>query len=124
MRFMVMHKQDKDSEAGVPPSQELMAGMGTFTAEGVKAGVLLSAEGLEPSSKGVRLKFSGGKRSVIDGPFTESKELVGGFAMVQVKSKEETIEWASQFAKVLCDAKVVGDVEIDVRQVLEVSEFR
>jgi hypothetical protein len=124
MRFLVMHKADKDSEAGVPPTPELMAEMEKLTEEMVKAGVFLSADGFEPSSKSVRLNFSGGKRSVIDGPFTESKELVGGFAMVQVKSKEEAIEWASQFAKVLYDAKVVGDVEIDVRQVREVSEFR
>ncbi len=93
MRVMVLVKADKNSEAGVLPTKELLAEMGKFNEELVKAGVLLAAEGLQASSKGARVKFSGGKRTVIDGPFAESKELIAGFWIWQVKSKEEAIEW-------------------------------
>src|SRR5207249_4166709 len=93
MRFMVLVKANKDSEAGILPSQELLTEMGQFNEELVKAGVLLAGEGLHPSSKGARVRFSGGKRTVIDGPFTEAKELIAGFWLWQVKSKEEAIEW-------------------------------
>ena len=94
MRFMVMVKATKDSEAGVMPDTELLAAMGRYNDELVKAGVMLAGEGLHPSSKGVRIRFSGDRRSVIDGPFAETKELVAGFWIWQVKSKEEAIEWA------------------------------
>src|SRR5207248_4048275 len=96
MRFMVMVKANEDSEAGVMPSEELLTEMGKFNEELVKAGVLLAAEGLQPSSKGARVRFSGSKRTVIDGPFTEAKELVAGFWLIQAKSKEETIEWVKR----------------------------
>src|SRR3989442_11282246 len=93
MRFMVLVKADKNSEAGVMPSQQLLTAMGKYNEELAKAGVLLAAEGLHPSSKGVRVRFAGGKKTVIDGPFTETKELIAGFWPWQVKSKEEAIEW-------------------------------
>jgi hypothetical protein len=109
-RFMMVHKADRNSEAGVAPSPAMMAGMAKLTDEMTKAGVLLSAEGLRPSSKGVRLNFSGSKRTVTDGPFAESKELIAGYTMVKVNSMEEAIEWATRFAK------VVGDVEVDIRE--------
>jgi hypothetical protein len=110
-RFMMMYKADESSEAGVSPTSEVME---KWTQDMVEAGVLLSAQALQPSSKGARLKFAGGKRTVRDGPFTESKELIGGFCMLQVKLKEEAIEWGSRFAKTLRDARVEGDLEIDI----------
>jgi hypothetical protein len=117
---MVIVKASKDSEAGVLPSQELLAAMGKYNEELVKAGVLLAAEGLHASSKGARVKFSGGKRTVIDGPFTESKELIAGFWLWQVKSKEEAIEWVKR-----CPAPMGAeqDGEIEIRQVFEASDF-
>jgi hypothetical protein len=111
MRFLVVRKADRNSEAGVSPALE------NLTEEMRKAGVFLSAERLQPSSKGTRLRFSRGKHTVIDGPFAESKELIGGFAMLQVKSKGEAIEWAIGFANVLYEADVTGDLEVDVLQV-------
>jgi hypothetical protein len=116
MRFMLLVKADQNTEAGVLPSKELVAAMGQFNEEMVKAGVLLAAEGLHPSSKGARLKFSGGERTVIDGPFTETKELVAGFWIIQVKSKAEAIEWASR-------VPFADDEVIEVRQVFETSDF-
>ncbi len=110
-RFMMMYKADESSEAGVSPTSEVME---KWTQDMVEAGVLLSAQALQPSSKGARLKFAGGKRTVRDGPFTESKELIGGFCMLQVKLKEEAIEWGSRFAKALRDARVEDDLEIDI----------
>jgi hypothetical protein len=110
-RFMLMYKADEASEAGVSSTSEVMK---QWTQDMVEAGVLLSSEALQPSSKGARLNFAGGKRTVRDGPFTESKELIGGFCMLQVKLKEEAIEWSSRFAKALCDARVEGDLEIDI----------
>src|SRR5206468_2636063 len=112
MRFMVMVKATPNSEAGAMPSEELLAAMGKFNEELVKAGVMLAAEGLHPSAKGVRVRFSGGKRTVIDGPFAETKELVAGFWLWQVKSKEEAIEWLKR-------APFGGGTEIEIRQVFE-----
>ena len=120
MRFMVIVKATPNSEAGVMPSQELLAAMGAFNEELVKAGVMLAGEGLQPSSKGARVKFSGGKRTVIDGPFTETKELIAGFWMIQAKSLEEAVEWARR-----CPAPMGEgvDAEIEVRQVFEAADF-
>ena len=117
MRFLIMHKSNEENEAGVPPSKELMEGIGKLMAESAEAGVLLATEGVHPSSKGARLAFSEGKRTITDGPFAEAKELIAGFAIVQVESKDEAIEWATRFAD------VIGDVEIEVRQVIELSDF-
>ena len=116
MRFMVIVKANKDSEAGVLPSTEILTAMGKFNEELVKAGVMLAGEGLHPSSKGVRVRFSGGKHTVIDGPFTETKELVAGFWLWQVKSKEEAIEWLKR-------APFGGGTEIEIRQVFEADDF-
>jgi hypothetical protein len=116
MRFMLLVKADQNTEAGVLPSKHLVAAMGQFNEERVKAGVLLAAEGLHPSSKRARLKFSGGERTVIDGPFTEAKELGAGFWIIQVQSKAEAIEWASR-------VPFADDEVIEVRQVVEGSDF-
>src|SRR5687767_9035313 len=96
MRFMLIVKADKDSEAGVMPDEKLLAEMGKYNEELVKAGVMLAGEGLQPSSKGARVRFAGSKRTVIDGPFSETKELIAGFWIFQVKSKEEAIEWVKR----------------------------
>ena len=116
MRVMVMVPASKDSEAGVLPSRELLAEMSKFNEGLVKAGVMLAGEGLHPSSKGVRVKFSGEKRTVIDGPFTESKELIAGFWLWQVKSMEEAVEWLKR-------APFGGGVEIEIRPVFEAEDF-
>ncbi|RAN81065.1 dehydrogenase [Bacillus sp. SRB_336] len=116
MRFMVMVKADKDSEAGVMPSQQLLTEMGKFNEELVKAGIMLAGEGLQPSSKGVRVKFSGHQRTVTDGPFAETKELVAGFWLWQVKSKDEAIEWLKR-------APFDGGAEVELRQVFEAEDF-
>ena len=116
MRFMVIVKATKDSEAGVLPSQELLAEMGKFNEELVKAGVMLAAEGLQSSSKGKRVKFSGEKRTVIDGPFAETKELIAGFWLWQCKSMEEAIEWLKR-------APFDGGTEVEIRQVFELEDF-
>src|SRR5437868_4147586 len=120
MRFLVMVKASRDSEAGVMPSQQLLTEMTRYNEELVKAGVMLAGEGLQPSSKGARVKFSGGKRTVTDGPFAEAKELVAGFWLIQVKSKEEAIEWVKR-----CPDPMGQDVEaeIEIRQVYEASDF-
>jgi len=120
MRFMVMVKATKDSEAGVMPEEKLLAEMGKYNEELVKAGILLAAEGLQPSSKGARVRFSGDKRTVIDGPFAETKELVAGFWLWQVKSKEEAIEWVKR-----CPNPFPGneESEIEIRQVFEAEDF-
>ena len=115
MRFMVLVKADKNSEAGVLPDEKLLAEMGKFNEELAKAGVILAAEGLQASSKGARVRFSGGKRTVIDGPFAEAKELVAGFWLWQVKSKEEAIEWLKRAP--------FEDTEVEIRQVFEADEF-
>jgi hypothetical protein len=118
MRFMVMVKANKDSEAGVMPSEKLLADMGKYNEELVKAGVLLAAEGLQPSSKGARVRFSGSKRTVIDGPFTETKELIAGFWILQARSKAEVIEWVKR-----CPNPMEGESEIEIRQVFEAEDF-
>ncbi|HSS77781.1 MAG TPA: YciI family protein [Thermoanaerobaculia bacterium] len=118
MKFMVIVKANKDSEAGVMPSQELLTAMGNFNEELVKAGVMLAGEGLQPSSKGARVKFSGDKRTVVDGPFAETKELVAGFWLWQVRSKEEAIEWVKR-----CPNPMEGESEIEIRQVFEAEDF-
>jgi hypothetical protein len=118
MRFMVMVKATKDSEAGKMPSEELLLAMAKFNEEMVKAGVMLDANGLQPSSKGARVRFSGDKRTVIDGPFAETKELVAGYWVLQVKSKEEAIEWIKR-----CPNPHEGESEIEIRQVFELEDF-
>jgi hypothetical protein len=118
MRFLVMVKATKDSEAGVMPDERLLTEMGKFNEELVKAGILLAAEGLHPSSKGARVKFSGEKRTVVDGPFAETKELVAGFWLWQVKSLEEAIEWVRR-----CPNPHPGESEIEIRQVFEAEDF-
>ena len=118
MRFMILVKATKDPEAGVMPSQQLLAEMGKFNEELVKAGVLLAGEGLQPTSKGARVKFSGSKRTVTDGPFAETKELIAGFWIWQVKSKAEAIEWAKR-----CPNPHPGESEIEIRQIFEAEDF-
>src|SRR4051794_41879758 len=118
MRFIVMLKANPDTEAGVVPDERLLTEMGKYNEELVKAGVMLAGEGLQPSSKGARVRFSGDKRTVIDGPFTESKELIAGFWMFQVNSKEEAIEWVKR-----CPNPLEGEAEIEIRQVFEASDF-
>jgi hypothetical protein len=115
MRFMVMVKATKDSEAGKMPSEELLSAMAKFNEEMVKAGVMLDANGLQPSSKGARVQFSGAKRTVIDGPFAETKELVAGFWLVQVKSKDEAIEWVKRAP--------FANAVVEIRQVFEADDF-
>ena len=115
MRVMVIVKANKDSEAGVLPDEKILTEMGKFNEELVKAGVLLAAEGLQASSKGVRVRFSGGKKTVIDGPFAETKELVAGFWLWQVKSKQEAIEWLKRAP--------FDETEVEIRQVFEAEDF-
>jgi len=118
MRFMVIVRATKDSEAGALPSEELLTAMGKYNEELAKAGILLAGEGLQPSSKGARVRFSGAKRTVIDGPFAETKELIAGFWLWKVKSKEEAIEWVKR-----CPNPMPGDSEIEIRQVFEAEDF-
>lgn len=118
MRFMIIVKATKDSEAGVMPSEQLLTEMGKYNEELVKAGVMLAGEGLQPSSKGARVRFSGSRRTVIDGPFAETKELIAGFWLWRVKSKEEAIEWVKR-----CPNPMPGESEIDIRQVFEAEDF-
>jgi hypothetical protein len=115
MRFMVIVKANKDSEAGVLPDPRILAEMGKFNEELMKAGVMLAGEGLQASSKGARVRFSGGKKTVIDGPFTEAKELIAGFWLWQVRSKEEAIEWLKRAP--------FQDEEVEIRQVFEAADF-
>ena len=118
MRFMIIVKATKDSEAGAMPSEQLLTERGKFNEELVKAGVMLAGEGLQPSSKGARVKFSGSKRTVIDGPFAETKELIAGFWLWQVKSKEEAVEWVKR-----CPNPHNEDCEVEIRQVFEAEDF-
>jgi hypothetical protein len=118
MRFMVMVKATRDSEAGALPSQELLQAMGKYNEELVKAGIMLAGEGLQPSSKGARVQFDGTKRAVVDGPFTETKELVAGFWLWQVKSLDEAIEWVKR-----CPNPMPGPSEIEIRQVYDMEDF-
>lgn len=120
MRFMVIVKADKNSEAGIMPSTELLAAMGKYNEELVKAGIILAGEGLHASSKGARVRFAGKKRTVIDGPFAETKELIAGFWIIQVKSREEAIEWIK---RVPFDVPENDPVEIEIRQVFEAEDF-
>jgi len=115
MRFMVLVKADKNAEAGVLPDTKILAAMGKFNEELVKAGVMLAGEGLQPSSKGARVKFSGGKKTVIDGPFAEAKELVAGFWLWQCKSKAEAIEWLKRAP--------FEETEVEIRQIFEAEDF-
>ena len=118
MRFMVIVKATKDSEAGVMPSQQLLAEMGKFNEELAKAGVLLAAEGLQPTSRGARVRFSGKKRTVIDGPFAETKEVIAGFWIWNIKSKEEAIEWVKR-----CPNPHDEETDVEIRQIFEAEDF-
>ncbi len=118
MRFMIMIRADKSTEAGVLPDEQLLTDMMKFNEELVKAGVMLAGEGLQPSSKGARVRFSGSKRTVIDGPFSETKELIAGYWIWQVKSREEAIEWVKR-----CPNPMPGESEIEIRQVFEAADF-
>jgi hypothetical protein len=118
MRVMVMVKGNKDSEAGVMPKRKLLEDMGKFNEELAKAGILLAGEGLKPTSQGKRVRFSGSKRTVIDGPFTESKELIAGFWLWQVRSMEEAVEWVKR-----APCPFEGESEIEIRQVFEAEDF-
>ena len=118
MRFMVMVKATAGTEAGMMPSEELLAAMAKYNEELVKAGVMLDGSGLQPSAKGARVRFDGKKRTVIDGPFTEAKELVAGYWMIQVKSLAEAIEWVKR-----CPNPMDGESEIEIRQVYELEDF-
>ncbi|MFP2911238.1 YciI family protein [Pyxidicoccus sp. 3LFB2] len=118
MRVMILIKATKDSEAGTMPSEQLMTEMGKYNEELVKAGIMLAGEGLHPSKKGARVRFSGDKRSVVDGPFAETKELVAGFWLWQVKSMEEAIEWVKR-----CPNPMMEDSEVEIRPVFEADDF-
>ena len=115
MRFMMLVKADESSEAGILPDEKVLTEMGKYNEELANAGVLLAGEGLQPSSKGVRVRFSGAERTVIDGPFTDAKELIAGYWLIQVKSKEEAIEWAKR--------SPMQESEIEIRQVFEADDF-
>ena len=120
MRFMIIVKASKDSEAGVMPEEKLFAAMESYHEELAKAGVLLEASGLQPTSKGWRIKYSGGKRAVMDGPFAETKELIAGYTLIQVKSPEEALEWTRRFPNPQGEG---ADCEIEVRQLFELEDF-
>ncbi|WP_419710735.1 YciI family protein [Pseudomonas sp. NFX224] len=119
MRFMIIVKASQDSEAGIMPSEELLTAMGNYNEELAKAGILLAGEGLQPSSKGARVRFTGDKRTVIDGPFAETKELIAGYWLWQVKSKEEAIEWVKRSPNPMPGT----EAEIEIRQVFELDDF-
>ncbi|MEP6957620.1 MAG: YciI family protein [Nitrospirota bacterium] len=118
MRFMILVKADKNSEAGILPDEKLLAEMGKYNEHLAKAGVLLAAEGLQPSSKGARVNFAGNERTIIEGPFAETKELIAGFWLWQVKSKDEAIEWVKR-----CPNPFPGESEIEIRQLFETEDF-
>jgi hypothetical protein len=119
MRFMIMVKANPDSEAGVRPDEKIFSEMADYHEQLAKAGVLLDASGLQPTSKGFRVKYSGGRRTLIDGPFTESKELIAGYTLIQVKSREEAVEWAKRFPAPFGEQ----DAEIEIRQLFELEDF-
>jgi hypothetical protein len=120
MRFMIIVRANRDSEDGVPPAEKLVAAMAAYHEELAKAGVLLDANGLQPSSKGFRLRWHGGERTLVDGPFAESKELVAGYTVIQVKSRAEGLEWAKRFPAPFGEDR---DGEIEVRQIYELDEL-
>jgi hypothetical protein len=120
MRFMIMVKGNKSTESGVKPDEKLMSDMADFHEQLAKAGVLLDASGLQPTSKGFRIKYTGGRRTVVDGPFTESKELIAGYTLIQVKSREEALEWATRFPAPFGEH---ADGEIEIRQLYELEDF-
>ncbi|HTD06582.1 YciI family protein [Undibacterium sp.] len=119
MRFMIIRKADKSAEAGELPDEKLIAAMGRYNEELMKAGIMLAGEGLQPSAKGARIKFSGGKPRIVDGPFTEAKELIAGFTMIDVRSREEALEWVKRWPPL--DGG--GEVELELRQVYEAADF-
>lgn len=118
MRFMVMIKANRDTEAGVMPSEELLAAMGQYNEELVNAGVMLGGEGLHPSRRGARVRFSEGQTSVVDGPFAETRELIAGYWLFQTGSLQEAIDWVKR-----CPASAIGDSEIEIRQIFEAEDF-
>lgn len=120
MRFMIIVKATKDSEAGVMPEEKRLTEMASYHEELAKAGVLLDGSGLKPTSKGARIRFSGGKRTWIDGPFTESKELIAGYTLIEVKSRDEAIQWAKRFPNPAGEGK---DAEIEIRELFELEDF-
>jgi hypothetical protein len=122
IRYMGILKADKNTEAGIMPDEKSLAAMGAFMEEGVKAGILLSGEGLQPSSKGARIRYSGSKRMVMDGPFTETKELIAGYAILQFASKAEAIEWTKRFVEVDAPGRLGGECECEIRPILEGSD--
>src|SRR5882724_5070099 len=123
MWFMVMVKASKDSEAGKMPSRELLQAMGKYNEELAKAGILLAGEGLHPSSKGARVRYSGNKRTVIDGPFAETKELIAGYAIIQAKSKQDAIEWTKRFVTVDAPGRYRQESDCELRQIFEIEDF-
>jgi hypothetical protein len=120
MRFMIIVKATKESEAGVMPKEDLIGSMARYHEELAKAGALLDGSGLQPSSKGFRVKYTGAKRTVVDGPFTEAKELIAGYTLIQVKSRDEALEWARRFPNPVGEGQ---DAEIEVRQLFELEDF-
>jgi hypothetical protein len=121
MRFMIIVKGTRDTEAGVMPEEKLMAEMASYHEELARAGLLLDGSGLKPTSKGARIKFSGGKRTWIDGPFTESKEVIAGYTLIQARSREEAIQWAKRFPNPAGEGK---DAEIEIRELFELEDFQ
>ena len=119
MRFMILRKADKATEAGVMPSEKLLAAMGSYMEEMAKAGILLGGEGLKPTAKGARIKFSKGKPTVTDGPFAESKEVIAGYCLIQVKSKQEALDWVKRWPALDAD----GNVELEIRPLFEAEDF-
>ena len=120
MKFMIIVKATKDTEAGVMPKESMFAAMASYHEDLVKAGVLLDATGLQPTSKGWRIRYSGSKRSVVDGPFTETKELIAGYTLIQVKTREEALEWSRRFPNPVGEGL---DAEVEVRQLFEMDDF-
>jgi hypothetical protein len=123
IRYMGLLKADKDTEVGVLPDEKFLSTMGAFFEEGTKSGVILSGEGLQPSSHGFRVRYSGSKRSVIDGPFAETKELIAGYAIIQVKSRDEMIEWTKRFVQVDAPGRYGGESECEMRRIFELEDF-